>query len=181
MFRSPILVLGLLLFSASAFGQANPSDSQNLQAVLAELRQLRQDFETTTVATQRIQILLYRLQAQEAAVARASRRLDDADAELARIAADRARLVSDIKQHEDFVRQTENPPAERKNVEEVLPQLKARLEASQNQEQMAQAKQADYREQLRLEQAKLDDLQANLERLEKSLAQANHSTADNPH
>jgi len=74
----------------------------------------RQDFETTTVATQRIQILLYRLQAQEAAVARASRRLDDADAELARIAADRARLVTDIKQHEDFVRQTENPPAERK-------------------------------------------------------------------
>jgi hypothetical protein len=74
-----------------------------------------------------------------------------------------------------------NPPAERKNVEEVLPQLKARLEASQNQEQMAQAKQADYREQLRLEQAKLDDLQANLERLEKSPALANHSTANNPH
>ena len=84
MFRSPIVVLGLLLFSASAFGQANPSDSQNLQAVLAELRQLRQDFETTTVATQRIQILLYRLQGQEAAVARASRRLDDADAEQVR-------------------------------------------------------------------------------------------------
>jgi len=34
---------------------------------------------------------------------------------------------------------------------------------------------------LRLEQAKLDDLQANLERLEKSLTQANHSTANNPH
>ena len=88
---------------------------------------------------------------------------------------------NDIKQHEDFVRQTENPPAERKNVEDVLPQLKARLEASQNQEQIAQAKQADYREQLRLEQAKLDDLQANLERLEKSLTQPNHSTANNPH
>jgi hypothetical protein len=67
--RSSILALGFLL--SSTFGQTTPSESQTLQALLLEVRQLRQDLQTTTVAAQRAQILLYRLQGQEAAVARA--------------------------------------------------------------------------------------------------------------
>jgi hypothetical protein len=69
--RSSILALGFLLSSTLCFGQTTPSESQTLQALLLEVRQLRQDLQTTTVAAQRAQILLYRLQGQEAAVARA--------------------------------------------------------------------------------------------------------------
>ena len=70
--RSSLFVVGLLFFSTACFGQTTPGDSQTLQALLLEVRQLRQDLQTTTIAAQRAQILIYRLQGQEAAVARAS-------------------------------------------------------------------------------------------------------------
>ena len=41
--RVPFLTLGLLLIPGSAFGQTASSDSQTLQALLHEVRQLRQD------------------------------------------------------------------------------------------------------------------------------------------
>jgi hypothetical protein len=63
------LVLGFLSFSTTCFGQTTTGDSQTLQALLSEIRLLRQDLQTTTIAAQRAQILIYRLQGQEAAVA----------------------------------------------------------------------------------------------------------------
>src|SRR5258708_29002378 len=83
--RSSLLVLSLLLSSTACFGQTTPGDSQTLQALLLEVRQLRQDLQTTTIAGQRAQILIYRLQGQEAAVTRAAQRLDEAREKLARI------------------------------------------------------------------------------------------------
>jgi len=73
-----IISPGPSTFSTACFGQTTPGDSQTLQALLSEVRQLRQDLQTTTIAAQRAQILLYRLQGQEAAVARASQRIDEA-------------------------------------------------------------------------------------------------------
>src|SRR5438132_4949622 len=95
--RSGLFVLGMLLFSTACFGQTTPGDSQTLQALLSEVRQLRQDLQTTTIAGQRAQILIYRLQGQEAAVARASQRLDEARDKLARIEEQRKQVVSAIK------------------------------------------------------------------------------------
>ena len=162
------LLLAFLLISAPAFGQTSSSDSQTLQSILAELRQLRQQLAATTLTTQRIQIVLYRLQAQEAAVSRLSQRLDDARSELAQLQVEGKTLAADIKRQEEFVDRAETSPADRKALESVLPQSKARLEAVQTQEQQEQAKEAEIREQLRLEQAKLDSLQEDLSRLEKA-------------
>ena len=104
--RSSFLVLGLLSFSTTCFGQTTPTDSQTLQALLSEIRLLRQDLETTTIAAQRAQILIYRLQGQEAAVARVSQRLDDARDKLARIQEERKHVAGDVKQTEDFIATT---------------------------------------------------------------------------
>jgi len=71
-----------MLVPAPVFGQSTSTDSQTLQALLAEVRKLRHDLQSTTIAAQRAQILLYRLQGQEAAVARASQKLDDSRARL---------------------------------------------------------------------------------------------------
>ena len=76
--RSTLLLLAGLLFATTCFGQSAPGDCQTLQALLSEVRQLRQELRTTTIAAQRSQILIYRLQGQEASVARASQRLDEA-------------------------------------------------------------------------------------------------------
>src|ERR1700682_4447727 len=125
--RSSLFVLGLLLFSAACFGQTTPADSQTLQALLSEVRQLRQDLQTTNIAGPTAKNLIYRLQGQEAAVARASQRLDEAREKLARIQDERKHVAADVKRQEDFISNTENPPTQRKEAEGVLPRLKTRL------------------------------------------------------
>jgi hypothetical protein len=49
-----------LLFSTAAFAQTNSNDSDTLKSLLSEVRLLRHDLQTTTVAAQRAQILVYR-------------------------------------------------------------------------------------------------------------------------
>ena len=56
--RLPLLPLALL-FSTTAFAQTNSNDSDTLKSLLSEVRLLRQDLRTTTVAAQRAQILVY--------------------------------------------------------------------------------------------------------------------------
>src|SRR2546421_12177899 len=141
--RSSLFVLGLLLSSTACFGQTTPTDSQTLQALLLEVRHLRQDLQTTTIASQRAQILIHRLQGEEAAVARASQRLDEAREKLARIQDERKHVATDVKQQEDFISNTENPPTQRKELEGVLPRLKTRLESLENEEQQRQTREIE--------------------------------------
>src|SRR5438445_13093681 len=131
--RSSLFVLVLLVFSTLCFGQTTPGDSQTLQALLSEIRLLRQDLRTTTVATQRSQILIYRLQGQEAAVGRASQRLDEARERLARIQDERKHVAADVKQQEDFISNMENPPTQRKELEGVVARSKTRPESLETQ------------------------------------------------
>jgi hypothetical protein len=44
----------------------------------------------------------------------------------------RQKLATDIKQHEDFIGNAENPHGERKEVENVLPRLKEKLQSMEN-------------------------------------------------
>jgi chromosome segregation ATPase len=143
------------------------------------VRQLRQDLQTTTIAAQRAQILIYRLQGQEAAVARASQRLDEAREKLARIQDERKHLTAEVKRREDFVNSTENPATQRKETEAVLTQMKTRLESLENEEQQQQAREIDAEQQLRTEDLKLNDLHDQLDRLDKALENASRLPAGN--
>src|SRR5207249_1751068 len=178
--RTCLLILGLLLIATPVLGQSASTDSQTLQALLSEVRQLRHDLQTTTIAAQRAQILLYRLQGQEAAVTRASQKVDDARARITEMQSNRAKLTSDIRRHEDFVSGTENSPAERKQVEEVLTQLKGKLASLENEEQQRQTREIEAEDQLRTERAKLGELQDQLDRLEKVLESTNRQSGTNP-
>src|SRR5215471_123569 len=83
MLRSLLILFGLLLASTTTYSQrALSADSQTLQALLEEVRQLRQDLRTTSVTSVRAQILLHRVQIQEAAVVRLSQRAENAQARL---------------------------------------------------------------------------------------------------
>ena len=173
--RSSLLALGCVLFATTCFGQSAPGDSQTLQALLSEVRQLRQELRTTTIAAQRSQILIYRLQGREASVARASQRLDEAREKLARIQDARKHLAADVKQTEDFVNNTDNPAAQRKALENRLSEFKTRLESSEGDEQKAQSQEIDAEQQLRAEETKLSDLRDQLDRLDKTLENASRS------
>jgi chromosome segregation ATPase len=145
-----------------------------------EVRQLRQDLQTTTIAAQRAQILIYRLQGQEAAVSRASQRLDATRETLARTQDERKHVAADIKQHEDFISSTENPPTQRKELEGMLPRVKTRLESLENEEQQRQAQVIDAEQQLRTEEVRLGDLRDQLDRLDKTLEHASHRLVGQP-
>jgi chromosome segregation ATPase len=168
MFRLSFLPLVLLVVSTPALGQTNSKDSQTLQALLTEVRQLRQDFEATALVTHKLQILLYRLQAQNTTVARLSRSIDDAHAEVNQLKNERDKLAADIKQQEDFVSSNLNASGDRKAVEDALPGLKEKLASLDDQLQQAQKEESTAQEQLRSQQAKLERLEADFDRLEKS-------------
>jgi chromosome segregation ATPase len=163
------LLLLTLLFSTAAFAQSNSNDPDTLKSLLSEVRLLRHDLQTTTVAAQRAQILVYRAQAQESVVRRTQERIDDTRSKLAQIQTEQRNRASTIKQIEDKRSQSETTTAEQKEIEQMLAQLKARFDADSNKEQETQAKLIESEEQLRLEQAKLAGLQDELDRLEKLL------------
>ncbi len=172
MHRPWFLVLGLLLISQGAFGQTSSTDSQTLQALLAEVRQLRQELRATIVAAQKVQILVYRLQIQEGAVARAQRRVDEARSTLSQTQTEVKMIASAIKQTEDKISNAQNP-IERKRQEDLLAKFKAELESQENSQQQSQTRESEAEQDLRTEQAKLNALQDQLDRLDKSLETSN--------
>jgi len=180
MFRLPFLPLVLLLVSP-ALGQTNSIDSQTsqvLQALLTEVRQLRQDFEATALVTHKMQVLLYRLQTQNTTLARLSRSVEDAHADVSQLEDERTKLAADIKQHEEFISNTANASGDRKALEDALPGLKEKLLSLDNQLQKTQEKESAAQEQLRSEQAKLDKLETDFERLEKSFESSQEPAND---
>ena len=179
MYRLSFLLLILLVVSSPAMGQTNSKDSQTLQALLTEVRQLRQDFEATVVVVHKMQVLIYRLQTQNTTVIRLSRSVDDARAEASQLNNERDKLAADIKQREDFVSSNLNTSGDRKAVEDALPGLKEKLASLDDQLQQAQKEESTAQEQLQSEKAKLDSLEAEFDRLEKSFEKSNDAPAKN--
>ena len=124
--------------------------------------------QSTTVAAQRVQIALFRLQAQNAAVTRATTRLDDVRSNLAGQMSEHMRLSSQFKQVEEQQRNSQDLK-ERKEAEAVVPRIKAELERVTADVQRYQAREAEAETQLRAEQAKLGELQNLIDRLDKLL------------
>ena len=176
MLRPALLALSLLLFSSTTPGQATPTESPTLQALLAEIRQLRQDLQASAIAARRAQILIYRLHVQEAAVARATQRLDEAKSSIEQLRARRKYQEFQIKRYEDMRDRAEND-AQRRQLEEAITEFKAQMEAFVPEEQEAQVRETELKQQSRIEQAKLDQLQDELDRLDQAVINAALHTA----
>jgi len=170
----------LLLIPISASGQGPSKDSQTLQELLAEVRQLRQDLQSTTVAVERAEILLYRVRSQQEAVTQATQRLDRARSELASIRKQEKELAGFVKRAEDASQDSSANSSERKEMEQQVPLIKARLDALVVEEQEKQTAEADADQRLRDEQAKLADLQGQLDRLDAELQTAGRPRANPP-
>lgn len=172
--RIILSVATLVIFSLTCFAQTGTSDSQTLQALLKEVQQIHEDLRMTNAVTQRAQILVYRLQDEEAAVARAAQRFDNTQASLNRVQIDRKMVEQNIKQDEDFQTSEDAPPAQKKAVETTLAEFRSRLEALQIEEQSARAQHADAEQRLRSEEMTLGELRGELEGIDRSLANVAH-------
>jgi chromosome segregation ATPase len=169
MHRSWLFVLGLLFISAPALGQSTSSNSEGMQALVAEVRQLRKDLQTTNGYALKAQILLYRLQVQEATVGRVAQHLNDLRSQLAETQRHRRDVAAVLKREEESADNTEISPAERKQIQWEIAANKSILESLAAEEQQRQSAEMEAEEQLRAEQAKLSGLEDRVDRLEKEL------------
>jgi len=168
MFRAAFVLLIVTAGCPQTAAQTASPDTQALHALVAEIRQLRLDLQATTIATQRVQIVLYRLQTQTALATRASSRLDDAKSSLGNLQSERKNVAERERLMEESIKSTQNP-AERKQLEDMQAQMKAAVERMAADEQRLQSREIDAETQLRAEQAKLAELQDQLDRLDKLL------------
>ena len=89
-------------------------------------------------------------------------------------------MAAEIKGDEDFIGNTENSPAQRRQLEEKLPRAKARLESLQSDEQQNQSREIEAEQQLRAEEVRLSELRDQLDRLDKDLENASRREGGNP-
>jgi inorganic triphosphatase YgiF len=174
MLRPYFLLIAILFIPSTASAQYSSVDSQYLHDLLAEVHQLRHELQSSTVAVQRSQILLHRLEIQENAVNRATERRDVAQARVTEVQDNRKEIAAFIKQTDDQS-DSGNKSDEanaRQTAQLMIPQMKARLQSLDDDEQQAQIKLTEAEEQLRIEQAKLGELESQLDRLDKSLEDA---------
>ena len=140
-----------------------------MQALVAEVRQLRKDLQITNGYALKAQILLYRLQVQEATVARVSEHLKDARGRLADTQRHRTEAAATLKRLEESLDDTQISAGDRKQTQYEISSLKTALENLATEEQQRQNAEMEAEEQLRTEQAKLGGLEDRVDRLEKEL------------
>jgi chromosome segregation ATPase len=176
--RWMLFAVALLILPAAGVCQGGSTDSQTLQALLAEMRQLRLELRTATIAAQRAQILIYRVQAQQAVVTRLSQRVDNNGSRLTQNQNEQKMFVGQIKRLEDLRdNQNEN---ERKQTDEQLTQMKARIEQLGSEEQEMLPRKIQLEEELRMEQTKLAQLHDELDRIDKALEQTARARVEGP-
>jgi chromosome segregation ATPase len=168
MLRATFLFLSLVSFAPSSPGQSAEPQTRAMEAVLSEIRQLRQDLQAAAVAARKAQIVIYRLHVQAEVVERATERLEGAKSELAQLGFQRKSLPEQIKQLEEMKDRAETEQ-KRKQLEDYITTSRANLEEMGAREQELQAKVFELEADFRAERAKWDRLQDELDRLENSL------------
>lgn len=176
--RRHFFIFVIFGMATATFAQTTSSDSQTLQALLTEVRQLRQDLQASLAKMQSAQILLSRLQIQEVAVSRASQHLDDARSKLAEVRIVLKSEAAEVRQLEDH---SPNPGESPAQVEEVLKRTQADLEVSTNLEQQRQSIETDAEQQLRTEQDKLSRLESLLDELVEKIGSPSERPRVGPH
>src|SRR3974390_1239695 len=115
--------LVLLTLAAPAFAQ-NQTDAQLTQTLITEIRALRQDLQTTAATIQRIQIVMYRLQAQTSIMNRATPRLDETHNRCTNTQNQKKMMSGEIQRQQDRVRTAQNP-VEQKQAEDLVARFKS--------------------------------------------------------
>jgi|HubBroStandDraft_4_1064222.scaffolds.fasta_scaffold105698_2 hypothetical protein len=174
-FLSLLVVFGIY---GTALAQGASSDPQTLQAILTEVRALRQELRVSLARVQTSQILLSRLQMQEGSVARASDQLNDARSKLTDVQVNRRELTAESKRLEDALG-ADDDPQRQKDLQDRISHVKSDLEVSGHLEQQRQAAEIQAEQLLRAEQDKLSALEAQLDELIRSMGNSAEQSGRN--
>ena len=114
------------------------------------------DIEAMTLASQRVQIALYKLQMQDGAVARAMQRLDGARDKCIRTENDRQHVTANIQQIENALASGSMPDSQTKELQRRLADLKVMLDTQTAEAQACQTAEVEASGQLQKEQGQLN-------------------------
>lgn len=154
----------LLGIAGLAVGQGPSSDTQALQALLSEVRALRQELRTSLNQTQTVQIPLVRFQMQEGTIARASDRLNDARQKLLDTHVHQKELTAGAKRLQDALDSAQNQQ-QQADLQDRNKQVKFELEIAGSIAQQRQTTENQAEQQLRDDQNKLSALEGQLDEL----------------
>lgn len=164
-----IAIAAMLFAATNALCQSPTKENDALQSLIAEVHQLRIDIEAMTAGSQRVQIALYKLQIQNAAVRRASRRADTMHDRCMREEDARQHMAADVQRIENVVAAGQMQENQAKDMQLQLADMKSKLDAQTAEAQNCQAAEAEASGQLQREQGKLTELQDRVDRLDDSL------------
>jgi hypothetical protein len=159
------------LAMALAFAGQNPApqpDPLSSQAIVQELRLLREAVEGVLASSVRVQLLMGRLQLQEARIQALVRQGAEIESQLAGMEGERQALSNQRRMLEKVPDQTVDP-AERDFAAQQLASLADRLKQIDNRHNSLLAEQASVQQLVAAEQARWGDFNNRLEELERLL------------
>lgn len=170
--RQPKVALGLILvclLPATAHAQAAlPSATGTLDAVVKEIRLLRQALERQSATTARVQLLIGRLTLQDQRTARARQTVERLESDLAGAERERDQLQTAAREMARSLEQTTDPDR-RPQLEAEARMVRARTVDAQAQLSSTEARLAQARQTLDAEMGRYDELEGWLRDLDKQL------------
>jgi chromosome segregation ATPase len=164
-----IVLVGVAVAALAAVltGQGTTPDDGTMQALVTEIRALRADLNRVAGASIRAELLVGRLQLQEARTVTLSRQLDEVQAELGKVTLERTQIADRLKDLEDGTHRADLPPAERSQHER---ELRMMLKALEPREQQLRQQAASLSGVIGDEQARWTDFSSRLDELERALS-----------
>jgi len=156
----------LLVAAGTAAAQTTNPDASTMQALLAEVRQLRHTVETKLSLGPRMQIILQRAQYQEQKVLRVQQQLDEVRKQIAAEAARQTGANERLAKIEQDI-SAESDAGRRAQLEDMRTGLK--MVVGNGPDQQLRARETELSNSLDTEQAALNELNEKLDALERQL------------
>jgi hypothetical protein len=128
------LLTNCLAITSLCGAQVNQSDSQTLQAILSELRQIRSELHNQQAQNQTLQVLLFQMQSYQSAINRDTLRTDDARSKLSEARLEERHFSTEISRDEDSLREVQDE-ADKKRIETDIDSSKRALASFKTMEQ----------------------------------------------
>lgn len=164
-----VVLTSLTASKAFTDSAAQPAQSdQTLQALLSEVRELRLALQRANLNTYHAQITIERMKLQQQRVDRLTSQLGDIRRQLADTRKALSQKSTELKGQEMTLAQ-ETDATQRADRERYIRSLKAEFEETTQKEQQEQGYETQFQAQLQIEQAKLNELNEQLDTLQREL------------
>ena len=163
-----VVVVALLLASEAGAQGSEASDRSTLEALLTEVRLLRQAVERQNVIATRIQLVMGRLTLQDQRVARSRAAFDRVDSELTSAGLERNNMRNAVVERQRAIEQVSDPTA-RGQLEQSLRSLQAGLRDREARLVALQQKHTESKQAFEAESGRFDELEGGVGQLEREL------------